>query len=307
MKIAIMGSGGIGGYFGAQLAQKTDSDVWFVARGDHLRAIRENGLQIKSDVGGTVVFPAQATDDPKEIGPVDIVVLAVKLYSVNEAVEQCRPLVSEETGVISFQNGIGTEERIDEILGLGHAIGGIAYAPLAIEAPGIIRHTGNLARLTVGEMSGARSERLEAFVSACRKAEIETAMSESITRELWEKFVFLASFSGITCLTRQPIGFTQQEQSAKELFEQALKEAVVVADAEAVKLDDGFVGKTMAFAMSMGASAQSSMLTDLQNGRPLENAWLSGKIVELARKHKICTPAHKAFYAAMKPFETGTD
>ncbi|MFD1193940.1 ketopantoate reductase family protein [Seohaeicola saemankumensis] len=306
MKIAIMGSGGIGGYFGAQLAQKTDNDVWFVARGPHLQAIRENGLQVKSEVGETVVFPAQATDNPKDIGPVDIVVFAVKLYSVDEAAEQCRPLVSEQTGVISFQNGIGSEERIDDILGPGHAIGGIVYAPLAIEAPGIIRHTGNLARLTVGELSGARSERLQSFVSACRAAEIEASMSENITQVLWEKFVFLASFSGITCLTRQPIGFTQEDPFARELFEHALREAVAVAQAEAIMLDDGFVEKTMAFAMGMGANAQSSMLTDLQNGRPLENAWLSGKIVELARKHKINAPVHQAFFTAMKPFEAVT-
>ncbi|WP_419913727.1 ketopantoate reductase family protein [Hoeflea sp.] len=305
MKIAIMGSGGIGGYFGAQLANRTDNDVWFVARGAHLQAIQENGLHVRSDVGDAVVFPAKATDDPREIGPVDIVVFAVKLYSVDEAADQCRPMVSERTGVISFQNGIGSEERIDEILGAGHAMGGIAYAPLAIESPGVIRHTGNLARLTVGEMSGEASERLDAFVSACRQADIETSASGNIKKELWEKFVFLASFSGITCLTRQPIGFVQQEQFSKELFEQALNEAIAVAAAEAVRFDDGFVEKTMAFVMGMGASAQSSMLTDLQNGRPLENAWLSGKIVELAKKHEIETPVHKAFSTAMKPFEAG--
>lgn len=306
MKIAIMGSGGIGGYFGAQLANKTDNDVWFVARGAHLQAIQEKGLQVKSELGGTIVFPAQATNDPQEIGPVDIVIFAVKLYGVDEAADQCRPMVSDRTGVISFQNGIGSEERIDEILGAGHAIGGIAYAPLAIEAPGVISHAANFARLTVGELSGERSERLDAFVSACREADVEIAISENIKKELWEKFVFLASFSGITCLTRQPVGFIQQERLAKELFEQALKEAISIAEAEAVLIDDGFVEKTMAFVMGMGANAQSSMLTDLQDGRPLENAWLSGKIVELANKHEIDTPVHKAFYTAMKPFESGT-
>ncbi|MEX0347186.1 MAG: ketopantoate reductase family protein [Rhizobiaceae bacterium] len=305
MKIAVMGSGGIGGYFGAQLAGKTDHDVHFVARGAHFEAMRRDGLRVESEIGGDVINPVQVTDDPQAIGPVDIVIFAVKLYSVDEAAKQCRPLVSGQTGVVSFQNGIGSEERIDEILGPGHAMGGIAYAPLAIAAPGVIAHGGNFAKLTVGEMSGGSSERLDAFVSACREAEIDITASADIKKELWEKFIFLASFSGITCLTRQPIAFVQQDEIANELFKQALHEAIGIAVAERVKIDDGFFDKTMSFAMGMGGNVQSSMLTDLENGRPLENNWLSGKIVELAEKHKISAPVHMAFCTAMRPFERG--
>ena len=305
MKIAIMGSGGIGGYFGAQLASKTDHNVHFIARGAHLEAMQQNGLRVESEFGGVEINPVRVTDDPQEVGPVDIVIFAVKLYSVDEAAKQCRPMVSEQTGVISFQNGIGSEERIDEILGPGHAMGGIAYAPLAIAAPGVIAHTGNFAKLSVGEMSGGSSERLDAFVSACREAEIDISASEDIKKELWEKFIFLASFSGITCLTRQPIAFVQQDGMAKELFKQALSEAIGIAVAEGVTIDDDFFDKTMSFTMGMGGNVQSSMLTDLENGRPLENNWLSGKIVELAEKHKVPAPVHMAFCSAMRPFEGG--
>lgn len=306
MRIAVMGSGGIGGYFGGQLARQGTHDVWFVARGAHLAAMKDSGLTIRNAAGDSVIAPIQATDDPSDIGAVDIVVFAVKLYDADTAIEACRPLMGDTTGVISLQNGIGTEERIDEILGSGHAIGGIAYAPLALEAPGVIRHDADFARLTVGEMSGSISDRVQAFVDACREAGIEAEASDNIKKALWDKFVFLANYAGITCLTRQPCGVLQEDDTSYEFYIAGLKEAVQVAAAEGVVLDDDVVDRLGAFARNMNPKAQSSMLTDLQAGKPLENEWFAGKLVDLGRRHGIPTPVSQAYYVSMRPYQSVT-
>ncbi len=307
MKIAVMGSGGIGGYFGAHLALQKTNDVYFIARGPHLEAIKNTGLQIKSEQGDIKVFPAQATDDPAEVGPVDLIIFAVKLYGMDAAAEQCRPMVAADTGIVCLQNGIGSEERVDQILGEGHAIGGIVYAPLAIEAPGIIRHEGKVARLVLGEMSGEPSARLDDFLNACHAAGIVASASDDMKLALWEKFVFLASFAGITCLTRQPSRCMQQDEDTFELFLLAVREAIAVAQAEGVNLNGEVVlNNSTKMARGLAENAQSSMLTDFESGKALENAWFSGKILELGRQHNIPTPVHHAFYCAMRPFQEGT-
>jgi 2-dehydropantoate 2-reductase len=307
MKIAVMGSGGIGGYFGAHLALQESNDVWFIARGPHLEAIKNTGLQIRSEQGDITVFPAQATDDPAEVGPVDLIIFAVKLYGMDAAAEQCRPMVAADTGIVCLQNGIGSEERVDQILGEGHAIGGIVYAPLAIEAPGIIRHEGKFARLVLGEMSGEPSARLEKFLNACHAAGIVASASGDMKLALWEKFVFLASFAGITCLTRQPSRCMQQDSDTFELFLLAVREAIAVAQAEGVNLNgEDVLNHSTKMAQGLAENAQSSMLTDFESGKALENAWFSGKILELGRLHNIPTPVHHAFYCAMRPFQDGT-
>ncbi len=306
MRIAIMGSGGIGGFYGAQLAQDPDNDVWFIARGAHLEAIRKNGLVMKSPGGNVTVSPAQATSDPAEIGPVDMVVFAVKLYSVPEVAAFCRPLVGEHTGVISMQNGIGSEAIIDDVLGAGHAIGGIVYAPLRIEAPGVIRHDSPNAQLVVGEMTGEKTDRLTRFIDSCHKVGINVAESLDIQTALWEKFVMISSFAGLTCLTRQPVRAIQEDETTFDLFTQALHETIAIARAEGFELDgDTLVEKFTGFVRSMSGEAQSSMLTDLENGNALENDWFSGMIYEKGQQHGIPTPVHQAIYVALKPFAAG--
>lgn len=306
MRIAIMGSGGIGGFYGAQLAQDPENDVWFIARGAHLEAIRKSGLQMKSPAGNVTVSPAQATDDPAEIGPVDMVVFAVKLYSVREVAEFCRPLIADHTGVISMQNGIGSEQIIDEVLGAGHAIGGIVYAPLRIEAPGIIRHDGAVAQLIMGEMNGAPSERLSRFITSCEKTGINVAESRDIQTALWEKFVMISSFAGLTCLTRQPVRAIQEDETTFDLFTRALRETIAIARAEGFDLDEpALLEKFTGIVRSMPGEAQSSMLTDLENGNALENDWFSGMIHEKGQKHGIPTPVHQSIYVALKPLADG--
>ncbi len=307
MRIAIMGSGGIGGFYGAQLAQDPDNDVWFIARGAHLEAIRQNGLLMKSPAGNVTVSPAQATPDPAEIGPVDMVVFAVKLYSVPEVAEFCRPLIAEHTGVISMQNGIGSEAIIDEVLGPGHAIGGIVYAPLQIESPGVIRHDGAIAQLIMGEMNGKSSVRLTRFIQSCEKVGINVAENLDIQTALWEKFVMISSFAGLTCLTRQPVRAIQEDDTTFDLFTQALKETIAIARAEGFNLDqDALVEKFTSIVRSMPGEAQSSLLTDLEKGNTLENDWFSGMIYQKGQQHGIPTPVHQAIYVALKPFAAGS-
>lgn len=306
MRIAIMGSGGIGGFYGAQLAADPENDVWFIARGPHLEAIKKSGLQLKSALGDVTISPAQATRDPAEIGPVDMVVFAVKLYGVEEVAELCRPLIGENTGVISMLNGIGSEERIDAVLGPGHAIGGIVYAPMKIEAPGIIRHEGESATLIVGEMSGEKTTRLDNFLAACDRAGINAMGTGTIQKDLWEKFVFIASFAGITCLTRAPVRAMQEDEATFDLFMKSLHEGFAVAEAEGLALQkDQLLEKFTRIVRGMPPTAQSSMLTDLEAGGGLENAWFSGKIHELGLQHGIPTPVHQAIYVALRPFQEG--
>ncbi len=305
MKIAVMGSGGIGGYFGGRIAEKGNADVTFIARGAHMRAMQEKGLTLKSGLGDAVISPVKVTDRPVDIGPVDVVMFAVKLYDVESALDAIRPIVGPNTAVISFQNGIGTEDKITEIFGSGHAVGGIAYAPIAIESPGVIRHEGKMASIAFGELDGTKSPRLTLFNEICLEAGIKPRFMTDIRAALWDKFVFLASFAGITATTRQTVGYLQRDPLAMDLFAAALKEAITVADAEGVVLSDDIFDRTMKTVSGMASTAQSSMLTDLQAGKPLEIKWFSGELVRLAQKYSISTPVHQAFAVAMTPFENG--
>lgn len=305
MKIAVMGSGGIGGYFGGRIAEKGNADVTFIARGAHMKAMQENGLALKSELGDAVVSSVKVTDNPADIGPVDVVMFAVKLYDVESALEAIRPIVGPNTAVISFQNGIGTEDKITEILGAGHAVGGIAYAPIAIESPGVIRHQGKMASIAFGELDGTKSARLTEFNDICVEAGVKTRFTSNIREALWDKFVFLASFAGITATTRQTVGYLQRDPLAMDLFAAALKEAIAVAGAEGVMLADETFDRTMKTVSLMASTVQSSMLTDRQAGKPLEIKWFSGELVRLGQKHGISTPVHQAFAVAMTPFENG--
>ena len=305
MKIAVMGTGGIGGYFGGRIAEKGNADVTFIARGAHMKAMQDKGLALKSELGDVLISPVKVTDTPAEIGPVDVVMFAVKLYDVETALEAIRPLIGPDTAVISFQNGIGTENRIAEMLGAKHAVGGIAYIPIAIESPGVIRHEGKMASIAFGELDGTLSDRLTRFNEICQEAGVKTRYTDNIREALWDKFVFLASFAGITATTRQTVGYVQQNPLAMDLFGAALREAITVAAAEGVSLSAETFDRTMKVVSGMASTAQSSMLTDLQAGKPLEVKWFSGELVRLSQKHDIATPVHQAFAVAMTPFEDG--
>lgn len=299
MKIAIMGAGGVGGYFGAKLAQ-SGADVTFIARGAHGAAIREKGLWVYSPNGDVLVQPAKAVSDPAMIGKVDVVMFCVKLWDVESAAEACKPLIGPDTAVICFQNGVDAEERVTAILGADHAVGGVAAIAALIEGPGAIRHTGTMAWLKYGELDGRASPRLEAFDTACKKAGFEASLSPDITVDIWRKFAFLAPFAGATGATRMPIGPILADTDTRRLFADLIAETVAVGRAKGARLEDGIEGKQLAFAEGLPAEMKASMLGDLERGNRLELPWLTGAVVRLGRELGVPTPVSDTVYAVLK-------
>lgn len=299
MKIAVMGAGGVGGYFGARLAQ-SGADVTFIARGAHGAAIREKGLKVFSSNGDVLVQPAKAVSDPAMVGPVDVVMFCVKLWDVDPAAEACRPLIGPDTAVICFQNGVDAEERVAAVLGDRHAVGGVAAIAALIEEPGVIRHMGTMAWLKYGELDGRASPRLEAFDEACGKAGFEASISPDITVDVWRKFAFLAPLAGATAATRMPIGPILAEAETRRLFADLIAETVAVGRARGARLEDGIEDKQVAFAEGLPGEMKASMLGDLERGNRLELEWLTGAVVRLGRELGVPTPVSDTIYAVLK-------
>ncbi len=299
MRIAVMGSGGVGGYLGGRLAA-SGQDVTFIARGAHLEAIRDSGLRIESALGAARIQPAQATADPAGVGPVNLVVFAVKLYDTEAAAEACRLLVGPASGVVTFQNGVDSADVLARILGREHVIGGVAQISSVVAEPGLIKHTGTLARFAVGELDGAASMRVEALAAALQAAAVDHAVSAAIQRDIWAKMVFLATFAGLTALMRLPIGPIRADPETRGLYEAGLAEALAVARARGVALSEDFVAATLARTDQLPAAIKSSMLEDLERGRRLELAWLSGAIVRMGREAGVPTPVHGFIATGLK-------
>jgi 2-dehydropantoate 2-reductase len=304
MRIAVIGAGGVGGVFGAALA-KAGADVTFVARGAHLAAMRERGLRVEGGRGETLLRPAQATDDPASIGPVDLVLFCVKLWDVESAGAQIHPLVGPETGVIPLQNGIDASERLSPILGERAVMGGVAQVSATIAEPGVIRQTGALQRLVFGELDGSRSPRGERFLALCQKAGFDATLTEKIERALWEKFVLLVAMSSITGVTRLPVGKLRDDPDLWGLYATVMGEVVAVGRARGVDLAPDLADKLLAAVKSFPATGMASMAVDLLRGNRIELPWLAGKAVELGRTHSVPTPATAALYAALKPYVNG--
>jgi 2-dehydropantoate 2-reductase len=299
MRIAIMGSGGVGGYVGGRLAAG-GQDVTFIARGAHLAALRSQGLRIESALGDATVQPAQATDDPAAIGPVDLVIFAVKLYDTEQAAAATRPLIGPATGVVTMQNGVDSVGVLSAALGREHVIGGSAHIAAVIAAPGVIRHTGTMARFLFGELDGARSERVAALSAALEAAGVDHQVSEDIERDIWGKMVFLATFAGLTALIRLPIGPIRADPDTRALYQAGLAEALAVARAKGVALPDDFVAQTLARTDQLPLEMKSSLLNDLESGRRLELPWLSGAIARMGEEQGVPTPTHAFITTALK-------
>ncbi|HYH22271.1 MAG TPA: 2-dehydropantoate 2-reductase [Azospirillum sp.] len=304
MRIAVMGSGGVGGYFGARLSA-AGADVVFLARGRHLAAIRENGLRIESAAGDLHLTDVRATDDPAQAGPADVVMFCVKLWDTESAAEQCRALLKPGTAVITFQNGVTSVDSLRRALGDGHVAGGVAHIAATIGAPGVIRHVGTLARLTYGELDGRRLERLEAFHALASQAGFTATLSDAIERAIWEKFAFLAPFSGVTTLTRQPAGVIRRVPETRALFLDAVREVVVLARARGVDLGADAVERLERMLDGLVAPMKASMLHDLERGGPLELPWLSGAVARLGGEAGVPTPVHHVVAAALAPYVDG--
>jgi 2-dehydropantoate 2-reductase len=304
MRIAVMGTGGVGGYFGGRLAA-SGADVSFIARGAHLAAIRANGLRLRSEAGDAHVANARATDRPAEIGPVDVVLFAPKLYDCESAAEAARPLVGPDTAVISVLNGVDAVDRMIPILGREHVCGGVAYISAAIAEPGVIAHYGRNAQLAFGELDGRPSPRLQGFLAACEKAGVDAKLRDDIQRWIWSKFAMLAPFAAATAMTRQPIGPIRSDPDGRRLLADAVAEVAAVAKARGVDLGGDAVERTMKAIDAVPASMKASMLFDLERGNRLEVEWLSGAVWRLGREAGIDTPVHRVAYAALKPFAAG--
>jgi 2-dehydropantoate 2-reductase len=304
MRIAVIGAGGVGGYFGARLAQ-AGHDVAFVARGAHLAAIRERGLAIESARGNATITGATATDDAATLAPCDVIMFCVKLWDVESAARQIAPLVAKGGVAIPFQNGLASPEILTRALGAARVVGGVAYIAATVRAPGVIAHTGTMARLRVGAFPGGPADRAAAFVAACAKAGIETELSEDIERALWEKFCFLSAFSGCTCLIRQPIGAVRGDPDVRNTFAAAMREGWTVGRARGVALADDYVAKQLAAADSLPADMKSSMLNDLLAGNRLEAPWLSGAVARMAAEAGLPAPVSATLFSAVKPYVDG--
>ena len=304
MRIAVIGAGGVGGVFGVALAQ-AGADVTFVARGAHLAAMRERGLRIEGGRGEALLRPAQATDDPASIGPVDLVLFCVKLWDVESAGAQIRPLVGPETGVIPLQNGIDASERLSPILGKAAVMGGVAQVSATIAEPGVIRQTGALQRLVFGELDGSRSPRGERFLALCQTAGFDATLTEQIERALWEKFVLLVAMSSITGVTRLPVGKLRDDPDLWGLYGTVMNEVVAVGRARGVDLAPDLADKLLGAVKSFPATGMASMAVDLLRGNRIELPWLAGKAVELGREQGVPTPTTATLYAALKPYVDG--
>lgn len=301
MHVAMMGSGGVGGYFGGRLAA-SGCDVTFIARGRHLDAIKTRGLRIHSrDMGDTVIHPANATDDPADIGPVDYVIVGVKLWDTAAAGEAILPMVGPDTTVLSLQNGVECDDILAEIIGPDRLIGGMAQIASSIGEPGIIEHIGTMQRVVIGEPSGGSSTRVAALHAALEAAGVVAEISEDIERTIWEKFVFLVGLSATTCLMRTTIGPIRQDPDRREMLSNVMRETVAVGRAKGVALPEDFADDRLAFTDGLPEDMTSSMHHDLERGNLLEAAWLSGAVARFGRELGIPTPVNQAVFATLKP------
>ena len=299
MRIAVMGTGGVGGYFGGRLAA-AGQDVAFIARGAHLEALQQRGLVIRSALGDASIAPVRARDDPAAIGPVDLVLFTVKLYDTEAAAEAIRPLIGPDTGVVTFQNGITGPEVLARKLGPEHVIGGVAKIAAVIAEPGVICHTGTMAELVFGELDGSGSARVAPLAAALDKAGVRHTVSDDIRREIWDKMVFLSTFAGLTSLLRLPIGPIRSDPDTRRLLWDGLVEALVVARAGDIDLPEDLADGILERIDRLPYEMKSSMLQDLEGGRRLELAWLSGTIARMGRDLRIATPVHTLIATALK-------
>ncbi len=304
MRIAVVGTGGVGGGFGAALA-KAGADVTFIARGAHLAAMQGAGLKVLSPRGDCHLVPTRATDDPATIGAVDIVLFCVKLWDVESAGERIKPLIGPDTAVIPLQNGIDAPERLIPILGERAVMGGVAQISASITAPGVITQVGTFMRMIFGELDGKHSRRAEDFLGLCRKAGFDATLSDQILTDLWMKFALLATNASITALARQPIGPLRDDPDIRPVFIAAHQEVIDVARARGVALPDDALAKILEFNSHAPPTMKASMALDLERGNRLELPWLGGKVAELGKQLGVPTPTHSVMYAMLKPYVMG--
>ena len=302
MRIAIFGAGSVGGYFGGRLAQAGE-DVFFIARNEHLKAMQANGLWIDSIKGDFRIKPVQATDDPSQIGEVDIVLIGVKAWQVAEIAPSIHPLIGKGTGVIFLGNGVDAPSQLIPVLGEEHVLGGLCRISVFLTGPGHIRHAGIEPFIAVGELDGQRSSRVENLRLALERAGVNAIVPEDIWAAIWEKFIFIASISGVGAVTRATAGTLRRIPETRQMLVNAIEEMVSLARERGIHLPDDIASKTMAFIDSMAPTVIASMQRDIMEGRPSELEAQNGAVVRMGKQTGIATPTHAFIYSSLLPQE----
>jgi 2-dehydropantoate 2-reductase len=302
MKILIMGTGGVGGYYGGLLAQQ-GNEVTFIARGAHLYALRHAGLKVKSVHGDFHVFPANATDDPINVGPVDLILFCVKTYNTDDAAQAIRPAVGQQTTVMSLQNGVEAAERIGKVIGPEHVVGGVTWLSSAVEAPGVIKQISQFRRIVFGELGGGQSDRIQSIYDVLHQTGITVEISEDVQKVLWTKLVFITAVSSIGSLTRLPMGDYRAIPETRSLLSSIMQEVESVARAQGVNLDADVVQKWLEFIDNAAPGIKPSMQLDVEAGHRTELESMIGIVGRKGRDLGLPTPVSDFVYASLLPVE----
>jgi 2-dehydropantoate 2-reductase len=305
MRIAAMAAGGVGGYYGARLAA-AGHDVFFITRGAHREAMEKNGLTLERPEGNVHIPNPNVTDDPRKVGPVDIVLFAVKLWDTESAAQLTRPMVGPHTRVITLQNGIDSYERVAPIVGAENTVPGVTYVATVIDRPGVIRQDGTFQSVIFGRIDGRPDDGLRRFAEAAKAAGINATVSDDIQRDRWHKYIFLTATSGATAVTRTTMGPILADADTRAMFLNIMRETLKVGQAKGVEIPDSYLDQRMEFAdKSVPANMKASMANDLDRGNRLELDWLAGTVSRLGKELNVPTPVNDTVYAALKSFRMG--
>lgn len=303
MRIAIIGTGAVGGYFGGRLAQAGE-DVIFIARGEHLQAIRDNGLRVDSIKGNFVIQPVHATDDPKQIGIVDVILVGVKAWQVPEAAQAIRPMAGPQTVVVPLQNGVEAPSQLASILGHEHVLGGLCGLISYIVEPGHICHAGADPFIKFGELDNSRSERVEKLREAFDRAiGVTVEIPSDIHVAMWQKFMFVTAWSGLGAVTRSPVGIFRSLPETRQMLERIMQEIYKVAQARNIILPKDAIETTVKFFDGLPPEGTASMQRDIINGLPSELDVQNGAVVRLGQEVGVDTPVNSFIYYSLLPME----
>ncbi len=302
MRIVVFGTGGVGGFFGGRLAHAGD-DVTFIARGEHLRAIKASGLKVDSTLGDFVVVPAKATDDVSEVGEVDLVIVGVKAWQVSEAARAMKPLVGPGTTVLPLQNGVDAVAQLVTELGADRIIGGLCRIVSLVVGPGHIKHAGFTPSIVIGEIDDRRTDRITRIEQLFKRAGLEITVAPDIQAALWTKFLFIASFSGVGAMANAPAGVLRSDPKWRAQILHAMEEIYALAQARKIKLSPNSIDNAIASVNALPEDATSSMQRDIAAGRPSELESQNGAVVRLARESGVQVPTHALIYETLKPLD----
>ena len=302
MKIAIYGAGGLGGFYGARLAC-AGNDVAFIARGAHLAAIRERGLQVTSPLGDMRLAAPVATDKPGDIGPVDLVLVAVKTWHIPQVAAAMGPLLGERTVVLPFLNGVEASDELAAVIGSERVLGGLSKVFSKVESPGVIHHFTQNVFVAFGELDGSDSPRVRALLDLFSAAGVDAEVSPAIRVELWKKLLLVSSWAGLGALARSAMGVMREQPGIRALIDRSMDEGLAVARATGHDIDPAYKDEMWAFYRAMPPGATASMQRDIMDGRPSElDAW-NGAICRFGARAGVETAVHSFTYHTLLPME----